>query len=74
MISASFILNEETNVWEYDQMTLYNLGFSGWKLCIGKDTKVFVSIYDVLADLYREGYLATFRLPESMDQMGSKCW
>ena len=73
MTYVTFILNEETGAWEYANMKLYELKDSQWKLLIEKEVKVFPSIYDVLAELYTDGYSATFKLPISMEDVPNKC-
>ena len=73
MTYVTFILNEETGAWEYADMKLYRLKDSQWKLLVEKEEKVFSSIYDMISELYKDGYRATFKAPISMEDVPNKC-
>jgi len=74
MKDVVFILNEETNGWQYKDLTLTVLKKTHqWELMTGTKSIFFDSIYDVLSKLSQKGYHATFRSPPSMDNVSSSC-
>jgi len=72
MKSISFILKEDTDIWEYEKFQLYLIEDSQWVLTINKKSQVYETIYDVLEKLTSMGFHPLFRLPVSMENVKSK--
>ena len=68
----SFTL-EEDGVWRYGDMEIYELPKHRWMLRIGTTDRVCLDIYEIIGILYKEGMCVTFQLPESAEDLPSKC-
>lgn len=73
MKTVAFHLHVEQNIWRYEDMQLQELEKQEWLLTVGNEIQIYESIYAAIDELAKMGLHSTFRLPDDMENIPSKC-
>ena len=73
MKTVAFHLHVKHNVWWYEDMQLQELEKQEWLLTVGNESRICESIYAAIGELSKRGLHPTFRLPDDMENIPSKC-